>query len=54
MVFITLYYKFKSIVYLINREQYYIDLKPEYNNLKVAGSRLGVKHSIETIAKIEG
>lgn len=34
-------------------EQYYIDLlKPEYNILKVAGSSLGVKRSIETIAKI--
>lgn len=38
---------------LIEREQYYIDiLKPEYNILKVAGSSLGVKRSIETIAKI--
>jgi group I intron endonuclease len=38
---------------LIKREQYYIDLlKPEYNILKVAGSSLGVKRSIETIAKI--
>lgn len=38
---------------LINREQYYIDLlKPDYNILKVAGSSLGVKRSIETIAKI--
>lgn len=33
---------------LISREQYYIDqLKPEYNILKVAGSRLGCKHSLE-------
>ena len=31
---------------LILREQYYIDnLKPEYNILKVAGSRFGSKHS---------
>lgn len=38
---------------LINREQYYIDLlKPEYNILKVAGSSLGVKRSLETVAKI--
>ena len=38
---------------LIEREQYYIDLlNPEYNVLKVAGSPLGVKRSIETIAKI--
>lgn len=34
---------------LISREQYYIDLlKPEYNILKIAGSRLGSKHSKET------
>jgi group I intron endonuclease len=34
---------------LILREQYYIDiLKPEYNILKVAGSRLGAKHSEST------
>jgi group I intron endonuclease len=31
---------------LIEREQHYIDLlKPEYNILKIAGSRLGSKHS---------
>lgn len=30
---------------LLEREQYYIDtLKPEYNILKIAGSRLGFKH----------
>lgn len=34
---------------LIKREQYYIDLlKPEYNILKKAGSRLGTKQSFET------
>lgn len=34
---------------LIKREQYYIDvLKPEYNILKKAGSRLGTKQSLET------
>ena len=34
---------------LIKREQYYIDLlKPEYNILKVAGSRLGSKQSLKT------
>jgi len=34
---------------LIKREQYYIDkLKPEYNNLKAAKSRLSSKHTIET------
>lgn len=38
---------------LIEREQHYIDLlKPEYNILKIAGSCLGVKRSIETIVKI--
>jgi len=32
---------------LIEREQYYIDLlNPEYNILKIAGSRLGVKHTL--------
>jgi len=37
----------------IRREQYYLDLlKPEYNVLKVAGSCLGIKRSIETIEKI--
>ncbi len=40
---------------LIIREQYYIDLlKPEYNILKVAGSRLGFKHSEVTIKKMSG
>lgn len=39
---------------LIEREQYYIDLlKPEYNILKIAGSRLGSKHTLEAIAKIK-
>jgi group I intron endonuclease len=38
---------------VITREQYYMDLlEPEYNILKFAGSRLGFKHSTETIAKI--
>lgn len=37
---------------IIEREQYYIDqFNPEYNILKVAGSRLGQKHSEETKAK---
>lgn len=37
----------------IKREQFYIDsLNPEYNILKIAGSRLGSKHSAETKAKI--
>ena len=40
---------------LISREQYYIDLlNPEYNILKVAGNRLGFKHSEATIEKISG
>jgi len=38
----------------IEREQYYLDtLKPSYNILKTAGSRLGLKHSSETIAKLK-
>lgn len=39
----------------INKEQYFIDLlKPNYNILPNAGSRLGHKHSEETIAKFKG
>lgn len=39
---------------LIKREQYYIDvLKPKYNILKIAGSSLGYKHSLETILKFK-
>jgi group I intron endonuclease len=31
---------------LISREQYYIDIfNPKYNILKIAGSKLGYKHS---------
>jgi group I intron endonuclease len=38
---------------LIKREQYYIDLlKPEYNILQIAGSRLGSIHTKETLAKM--
>jgi group I intron endonuclease len=38
---------------LLSREQYYIDiLSPEYNILKVAGSKLGYKHSEATKIKI--
>jgi group I intron endonuclease len=38
---------------LIDREQYYLDvLKPEYNILKVANSRLGCKQSEATKIKI--
>jgi len=38
---------------LIKREQYYLDLlQPEYNILKIAGSRLGSKHSVETKKKM--
>jgi group I intron endonuclease len=37
----------------IEREQYYIDLlRPEYNILQTAGSRLGSQQSEETKAKI--
>jgi group I intron endonuclease len=36
---------------LIEREQYYMDLlKPEYNILKAANSRIGSKHSLKTRA----
>jgi hypothetical protein len=39
---------------LLHREQYYINtLKPNYNILKIAGSRLGFKCSAETILKLE-
>lgn len=39
---------------LLNREQYYIDLlNPEYNQKRTAGSSLGNKHSLATIAKIK-
>jgi group I intron endonuclease len=38
---------------LIEREQYYIDLlTPQYNILKIAGSSLGFKHTLETVNKI--
>ena len=38
---------------ILGREQYYLDtMKPEYNILKIAGSRLGSKHSKETKLKI--
>lgn len=41
-------------VNLIKREQYYIDLlKPEYNILKIAGSKLGIRLSEETKAKLK-
>ena len=40
---------------VISREQYYIDLlKPEYNLLKVAGSRLGYKHTEESRLRMGG
>jgi group I intron endonuclease len=36
---------------LIKREQYYLNiLKPEYNILKAANSRLGSKHTLKTRA----
>jgi group I intron endonuclease len=38
-----------SVDILIEREQYYINyFKSEYNILKAANSRLGLKHSVET------
>jgi len=38
---------------VISREQYFLDsLKPAYNILLIAGSRLGSKHSEETRAKL--
>jgi len=38
---------------LVKREQYYLDtLKPKYNILKAANSRLGSKHSLETKVKM--
>lgn len=45
---------------ILEREQFYLDLifledkSNTYNILKVAGSRLGLKHSEETIAKMSG
>ena len=37
---------------LLEREQYYIDLiKPEYNNLRIAGSSIGYKHTIDALKK---
>lgn len=39
-----------DINYVIDREQYYIDLlKPEYNMFTKAGSSLGFKYSPETL-----
>jgi hypothetical protein len=39
---------------VISREQYYFDfLNPEYNILKIAGSSLGYKHSLETRLKFK-
>jgi group I intron endonuclease len=41
--------EFCVIDVLVKREQYYIDLlKPKYNILKAANSRLGSKHTFET------
>ncbi len=38
---------------LITIEQYYLDwLEPEYNVLKIANNRLGVKHSLEARARM--
>lgn len=39
---------------VIEREQFYIDLLcPKYNLLKVVGSRFGVKHSDDTLRRLE-
>lgn len=39
---------------VIEREQYYLDLlKPDYNILKITGSSLGFKHSLETKLKMK-
>jgi group I intron endonuclease len=39
---------------LLEREQYYIDLiNPQYNNLTIAGSSLGYKHTKDTLAKFD-
>lgn len=43
-----------DLEFLIKREQYYLDLlKPDYNILMTAGSRLGSKHSPETLLKFK-
>lgn len=40
---------------VIKREQYYLDkFKPEYNILKIAGSRLGSQHTEATKDKMKG
>jgi group I intron endonuclease len=45
--------KVKAVI--LSKEQFYLDLlKPEYNILKVAGSSLGYKHTVETILKMIG
>ena len=42
----------KKLLYC--KEQYYIDsINPEYNILKIAGSSLGFKHSLETKLKLK-
>jgi group I intron endonuclease len=42
-----------SIPFLLEREQYYLDLlKPEYNILKIAGSSKGFKYSEEDKIKL--
>jgi hypothetical protein len=39
---------------LVKREQYYLEtLKCEYNILRIANSRLGSKHSLETLLKFK-
>lgn len=40
---------------LIPREQFWLDeIKPEYNNAKVAASVVGVRHSAEVVQKKQG
>lgn len=46
--------KYCELNLLLIKEQYYLDLlKPKYNICKIAGSRLNVKHSNETILKFK-
>jgi group I intron endonuclease len=53
VAFFFFYLEYCEPANAITREQYYIDLlKPEYNILQVAGSRMGSKHTEETKAKL--
>lgn len=45
--------KYQKRKVILEREQYYLDLlKPEYNILKIAGSRLGIKLTPEGLARM--